>query len=555
MCEERDRCEIVNAAQPMASLKHSVAVNVRVRPDGSAPIPFDRFQYPSSVIEGSDQTAMTSALTADLVRKFIRGGTACTLMAYGQTGSGKTYTMFGPAGALTEASLEQAAGSVPATWGAFPRATMQLLQAPELAGATFHASAVEIYMEHAYDLLDGRKPVKVGSAKGSGRGTLVVGDMGKATILSGDVKITGGVHPSGCSCFHCFQKTGGLTTAAARKKQLGESSASAARRPRVPPASKAEASGGEEFGTEGETIWPLQTAADVAKLARLVESERVAHSHALNDRSSRSHCLVRVHCTLVEGGRTQKRLFLFVDLAGSERIKKSEVTGARAKEASSINQSLTALGRVVKELNERSAHVSYRDSALTMLLRASFDGPSCTSVVVNVSGAAEHAEETLCSLRFGEKLASVRTSAATAAPVDVGAQRAKVGAELEAARAKLAGLERDGQGNRINPSAPPSEQATLRANLATLAEREADVRALKAALVEAKASGGAADAIAAKLQAAQAAHTNLHDLVEMQKTVKYRDSSALFTPATPAHRRAEAQVAALAAEMAMLGGM
>ena len=537
----------------MASLKHSVAVNVRVRPDGSAPIPFDRFQYPSSVIEGSDQTAMSSALTGDLVRKFIRGGTACTLMAYGQTGSGKTYTMFGPAGALTEASLEQAAGSVPATWGAFPRATMQLLQAPELTGATWHASAVEIYMEHAYDLLDGRKPVKVGSAKGSGRGTLVVGDMGKATILSGDVKITGGVHPSGCSCFHCFQKTGGLTTAAARKKQLGEASASAARRPRVPPTSKA-ASGGDEFGTEGETKWPLRTAADVAKLARLVESERVAHSHALNDRSSRSHCLVRVHCTLVEGGRTQKRLFLFVDLAGSERIKKSEVTGARAKEASSINQSLTALGRVVKELNERSAHVSYRDSALTMLLRASFDGPSCTSVVVNVSGAAEHAEETLCSLRFGEKLASVRTSAATAAPVDVGAQRAKVGAELEAARAKLAGLERDGQGNRINPSAPPSEQATLRANLATLAEREADVRLLKAALVEAKASGGAADAIAAKLQAAQAAHTNLHDLVEMQKTVKYRDSSALFTPATPAHRRAEAQVAALAAEMAMLGG-
>ena len=166
----------------MASLKHSVAVNVRVRPDGSAPIPFDRFQYPSSIIEGSDQTAMSSALTGDLVRKFIRGGTACTLMAYGQTGSGKTYTMFGPAGALTEASLEQAAGSVPVTWGAFPRATMQLLQAPELAGATFHASAVEIYMEHAYDLLDGRKPVKVGSAKGSGRGTLVVGDDAEALV-------------------------------------------------------------------------------------------------------------------------------------------------------------------------------------------------------------------------------------------------------------------------------------------------------------------------------------------------------------------------------------
>ena len=85
----------------------------------------------------------------------------------------------GPTGALTEASLEQAAGAVPELWGAFPRAMMELLSAPELSGATFHASAIEIYMEHAYDLLDGRKSVKVGSAKGAGRGTLVVADMGK----------------------------------------------------------------------------------------------------------------------------------------------------------------------------------------------------------------------------------------------------------------------------------------------------------------------------------------------------------------------------------------
>ena len=69
-------------------------------------------------------------------------------------------------------------------------------------------------------------------------------------------------------------------------------------------------------------------------------------------------------------------------------------------------------GRVVKELNERKAHVCYRDSALTMLLRASLDGPSCTGVVINVSGHEGFAEETLCSLRFGEKLASVQVRCA-----------------------------------------------------------------------------------------------------------------------------------------------
>ena len=547
-----------------ASGTHSVAVSVRIRPGGSAVAPSagggiacrgHSFAYPHSVLCGSDQPGVGTELLSRLVRQFVRGGISCTLMAYGQTGSGKTYTMFGPTGALTEASLDQASSAVPELWGCFPRAMMELLGAPELAGATFHASAIEIYMEHAYDLLDGRKSVKVGSAKGSGRGTLVVADMGKAPVWSGDVQIVGGVHPSGCSCFKCFQKTGGLVG----KSRLADQTGAAAKKPGVPrQAAKAAggfskaagATSGEQFGVEGETMWPMRTAADVAKLARLVESERVAHSHALNDRSSRSHCLIRVHCTLVEGGSTRKRLFLFVDLAGSERIAKTEVTGARAREASNINQSLTALGRVINELNHRAAHVSFRDSALTMLLRASFDGPSCTSVVINVSGEEEHAEESVCSLRFGEKLASVKTSAEVARPADVSAQRAQVGAELRAARARLAELERAGQGEHMVAGAPPSEQATLRKNMATLAEREAEVRRLRVELVEARAStraGGAAE-LAARLESAVAAHRNVDEIVEREKTIK-----TLWSPATPAYTRAETLVTTLAAQMEMLG--
>ncbi len=188
-----------------------------------------------------------------------------------------------------------------------------------------------------------------------------------------------------------------------------------------------------------------------------------------------------------------------------------------------------------------------------MLLRASFDGPSCTSVVVNVSGDAEHAEETLCSLRFGQKLSFVRTSAALARPTDVGAERARVGAELQAARARLEALEREGQGDRVNAAAPPSEQTTLRQNLGALAEREAAVRALKVQLVEAKASGRASDELAARLAAAHAAHGSLLDLVEMQKGVVGRDGTALWVAATPAFKRAEAQVAALMTQMEVLG--
>ena len=188
-----------------------------------------------------------------------------------------------------------------------------------------------------------------------------------------------------------------------------------------------------------------------------------------------------------------------------------------------------------------------------MLLRSSFDGPSCTSVVINCSSESVHAEESVCSLRFGEKLSSVQTSAAVVQATDVGQQRALVGAELMQARTKLAELERAGQGEHIGPNAPPSEQTTLRNNIATLAEREAEVRTLKVSLVEAKSASRPTSDLAAKLSAATAAHETLANLVFMQKGVVGRDGNPLWVEATPAYKRCEAQVRDLASQLEMLG--
>ena len=112
---------------------------------------------------------------------------------------------------------------------------------------------------------------------------------------------------------------------------------------------------------------PLVSPEEVAKLARQVEQSRVAHGHALNERSSRSHCLVRLFATTKSGGKVRKQQFLFVDLAGSERTAKSGVGGQRMQEAMQINNSLTVLGRCIRALSSRKAHVPFRDSTLTML--------------------------------------------------------------------------------------------------------------------------------------------------------------------------------------------
>ena len=119
----------------------------------------------------------------------------------------------------------------------------------------------------------------------------------KGPVLSGFATIMGGVHPSGCSCRVCFAAQTKAKEARAKAKVSQPSG-----KPRAPrQAAGTGAAGSEEhFGTTGEATWAIRTPADVARMARLVEQERVAHGHALNARSSRSHCLVRVTCTKID---------------------------------------------------------------------------------------------------------------------------------------------------------------------------------------------------------------------------------------------------------------
>lgn len=165
-----------------------------------------------------------------------------------------------------------------------------------------------------------------------------------------------------------------------------------------------------------------------------------------------------------------------------------------------------------------------------MLLHSSFNGPSCTSVVINVNSDERWAEETVCSLRFGEKLSGVQTSAVAAKATDVGASLSQLTAQLQQAKARLSELARLGQGDHIANDAPREGKAamtSLREHIKTLEIREAEFKRLKAAMAEAKAGGGNVSEVGAKLAAAKAAYENIYGIVEMEKTIK-----GLWVPAT-----------------------
>ncbi|PQQ20343.1 hypothetical protein Pyn_16917 [Prunus yedoensis var. nudiflora] len=101
-----------------------------------------------------------------------------------------------------------------------------------------------------------------------------------------------------------------------------------------------------------------------------------------------------------------------VDLAGSERVDKSEAVGERLKEAQHINRSLSALGDVISALAQKSTHVPYRNSKLTQVLQDSLGGAAKTMMFVHINPELNALGETISTLKFAERVASIELGAA-----------------------------------------------------------------------------------------------------------------------------------------------
>ena len=328
------------------------------------------------------------------------------------------------------------------------------------------------------------------------------------------------------------------------------------------------------MSTVGERRIELKSAADVARLARTVELTRVATGHLLNARSSRSHCLVHLYLTEKRsrggdggggggggrgsgggggggggGGEVLFRSQLRVDLAGSERILRSG--GRVGAQAVGINGSLTALGKAVRAVGEGSPHVPHRDSMLTQLLRSSLGGKSCTAVVIAIAAEAEHADETICSVEFGRRLAVVRNQATVVAGQDAAEERHAAVQRLEAARAELARLEAEGFGERFGDAADTTTVAGFRDNVRRKGEKDGEALRARARLAEvvARGSEGSAEATAlrGRAEAAEAESANLRDIVLRQKSIK-----GFWIAPKAGYVKKEAEVRELEERVAML---
>ncbi|CAL8468383.1 g7923 [Coccomyxa elongata] len=201
---------------------------------------------------------------------------------------------------------------------------------------------------------------------------------------------------------------------------------------------------------EGLTEREILNAGDAMAVVEQGSARRRTNETRMNQESSRSHAVLTVYIeswTKADESEVEcirsSRLNL-VDLAGSERNKSSGATGERLKEACSINQSLTTLGRVISELVEAqqaqqqgspARHIPYRESRLTFLLQDSLGGNSKTLIIACVSPAEAAAAESASTLEFAARAKRIRNRARVNR--DTRGDAALLRAEIERLRREL----------------------------------------------------------------------------------------------------------------------
>ncbi|CAG9771784.1 unnamed protein product [Ceutorhynchus assimilis] len=154
-------------------------------------------------------------------------------------------------------------------------------------------------------------------------------------------------------------------------------------------------------------------------------------STSLNSGSSRSHSIFNIRVVQLERYATNSHgqpmipnenmikvgQLSLVDLAGSERTNRTNNTGMRLKEASSINNSLMSLRSCLEILRENQMNkgnrlVPYRDSRLTFIFKHYFEGDGTVKMVVCVNPSLEDFEENIQVLKFAEMTQDVKIAKA-----------------------------------------------------------------------------------------------------------------------------------------------
>lgn len=148
----------------------------------------------------------------------------------------------------------------------------------------------------------------------------------------------------------------------------------------------------------------VDTVDDVLKLIQHGNAVRTSGQTAANQHSSRSHAVFQI--ILRRRSRDLFGKFSLIDLAGNERGADTSSSDRQTRmEGAEINKSLLALKECIRALGRKGAHLPFRASKLTQVLRDSFTGDkSKTCMIAMISPGMNCCEHTLNTLRYADRV-------------------------------------------------------------------------------------------------------------------------------------------------------
>ena len=154
---------------------------------------------------------------------------------------------------------------------------------------------------------------------------------------------------------------------------------------------------------ENLTNKTVENYSDISHIIELGDKFRTVGFTNMNSKSSRSHSIFTIKLYQTQTDSLIVSKATLVDLGGSEGANSTQAKGKTLQEGSSINKSLTALGKCIYALastKNKPGHIPYRDSVLTRILEENLGGNSIAAVIATISPANLHYNESLSTLRF-----------------------------------------------------------------------------------------------------------------------------------------------------------
>uniref|UniRef100_A0A672ZRE1 Kinesin-like protein n=1 Tax=Sphaeramia orbicularis TaxID=375764 RepID=A0A672ZRE1_9TELE len=169
---------------------------------------------------------------------------------------------------------------------------------------------------------------------------------------------------------------------------------------------------------QGLTLHQPKSAEHILEALDSGNRNRTQHPTDMNATSSRSHAVFQIY--LRQQDKTASlnpnvciAKMSLIDLAGSERASATNAKGARLREGANINRSLLALGNVINALADpksKKAHIPYRDSKLTRILKDSLGGNCRTVMIANVSPSSKSFDDTHNTLKYANRAKEIKSS-------------------------------------------------------------------------------------------------------------------------------------------------